>query len=299
MLDFKAVTLNDKGFIEELLAKSETKSSMYLFMTLYTWSSSFSIKVAREGDTLYVCQGQGEQRLYLYPAGEYKTAEAIERLKQDARERGIKLRISAEKHQLEELLAVKPNEFTVDYDRDNSEYVYSSEALISLKGRKYHGKRNHISKFIRNHPDWRFERLTEENKQLCVDISRSWCRSEHNSAECQCADGCAVKRAMEQLNKLGAVGGLIYADDKAVAFTVGERLSDDTFVVHFEKALPGYEEAYTLINQQFAEHMLRDYKYINREEDMGLEGLRRAKLSYCPEFLIDKYLITLSEEAQS
>lgn len=174
-----------------------------------------------------------------------------------------------------------------------SDYVYESEKLISLSGKKLHGKRNHINNFIKAYPDYQYERINGENREECIELAQNWrkengCDSDPEKNE----EFCVTLRALKELEDLNLTGGLIRADGRVVAFSIGEKLCNDTFVVHIEKAYADIQGAYPIINQQFVLHEAADYRYINREEDTGAEGLRKAKLSYYPVFLQEKGVVT-------
>ena len=178
------------------------------------------------------------------------------------------------------------------HDRDHtSDYLYNSSDLIGLRGKKYDGKRNHINKFNRMHT---YEYVPLECSLLdeCIRIMEEWCAEKN----CNCQDGdyCERLANMELLKNfkvLGCKGALIKADGKFEAFTVGEMLTGDTAVIHIEKAKSSIDGLYTLINQQFASREWSGTTYINREQDLGKEGMRKAKLSYHPVRLIDKYTV--------
>lgn len=186
-----------------------------------------------------------------------------------------------------------PGRFDAEPSRDDFDYIYNAQDLIELSGRKYHGKRNHISKFTRAFPDWQYEHIDDSNTEECINASLEWCKQNGCSENSPYRhELCAIHKALRERKSLGIIGGLIRIDGKVVALTLGERLNKDTFVTHFEKALGGFEEAYTLINREFAARSLGEYRYINREEDLGIEGLRKAKLSYKPAILLEKFNVT-------
>lgn len=188
-----------------------------------------------------------------------------------------------------------PDKFLVNYNRDSSDYVYLAENLIQLTGKKYHGKKNHINKFKKNHPDWLYEPMTDENMQECVAMTKAWC-VENNCCEDEekAAEICILVQAIENRTKLHLIGGIIRTSERIVGLTMGEPCSKDSFVIHFEKAFASEQGAYPMINQQFALHELSDYTYINREEDMGIEGLRKAKESYYPTYMVEKGILSMN-----
>ncbi|MBE6760033.1 MAG: DUF2156 domain-containing protein [Ruminococcaceae bacterium] len=293
MIDFHIPTLEDKEWVDSVLVGSRHRSCVYTFAQMYLWSVHYGTQIARYKNCLLSKSGLGRP-CYIYPAGEYDIAEIVDVLEKDAAERGVEFGFCvAEDWQADELDSAFPGRFARESSPDDSDYVYSAEDLINLSGRKYHGKRNHISKFTREHPEWSYEPLSDANAADCLEAGMIWYEGLEEMSDSLAHEREIIQRAITRRDILGLKGGLIRVDGKVVAFTLGERLNGDTFVVHFEKALPGFEGAYPVINNSFAAHELSGYRYINREEDLGIEGLRKAKLSYYPAIMVEKF--TLSE----
>lgn len=183
--------------------------------------------------------------------------------------------------------------FQIAYDRDAADYVYEAEKLMTLAGKKLHGKRNHINKFKQEHPDWSFERIEGHNAEECIEMAREWGRQNAIDEDWEkSAEFDITLRALRQNEQLKLDGGLIRADGRVVAFSLGEPCNRETYVVHIEKAFADVQGAYPIMNQQFVEHIAVGYRYINREEDAGVEGLRKAKLSYYPDLMVEKGTVT-------
>jgi hypothetical protein len=161
--------------------------------------------------------------------------------------------------------------------------------LLLLQGKKYQPKRNHINKFKKLY-NYQYNNMTQEDIPECIEMHKQWvlthCKRGSTGFD---NETCATSKALQLFSKLELKGGVLRVDGKVVAFTIGSAINHSTFDVCIEKALPCYDGAYSMINQQFVEHQLTAYQYINREEDAGEEGLRKAKLSYHPVKLIDKY----------
>jgi len=292
VLDFYTPTLADKEWVDCLLVGSGHRSCIYTFAQMYLWSLHYGTQICRYKDCLLIKSGIAEP-CYIYPAGNYDIAQIIPVLEKDCAERGMSFGFcAAEDWQADELELAYPGRFSREAGRDDCDYVYNAEDLINLSGRKYHGKRNHISKFSREFPDWSYEAIDEVNAAECLEANRIWFEGQEEPSDSLVHESQIIERAIKERELLGLIGGLIRTDGKVVAFTLGERLNADTFVVHFEKALPGYEGAYPVINNQFAAHELGGYRYINREEDLGIEGLRKAKLSYHPAILLEKFALS-------
>lgn len=188
----------------------------------------------------------------------------------------------------------KPGLFEFRERRDGYDYVYNMLDLCELKGRKYSRKRNHINNFKQDNSNYLYLPLTEDLVQDCIDNELEWCEKRNcdDVPELRC-EKFAIMEALLKFRQLELKGGVIMIDDKVEAFTFGEVLNEDTAVIHVEKGNPDINGIYTVINQEFCCHSWQDMMYINREEDMGLEGLRKAKESYYPVTLIEKFDVTL------
>ncbi|MGN0154021.1 MAG: DUF2156 domain-containing protein [Lachnospiraceae bacterium] len=190
-----------------------------------------------------------------------------------------------------------PGMYQMDFDRDDSDYIYTQEKLAVLSGKKLHGKRNHIHRFEEQNPDWAYERISPENEEACAKMAMHWCMrncmdEEENVEYDKIDESRLVVYAIRHRDELGMIGGALRAKGEIIAITLGERLTPDTFVVHFEKAFSEIQGAYPMINREFVRNELSDYTYVNREEDLGEEGLRKAKLSYRPDIILNKGIVT-------
>lgn len=181
--------------------------------------------------------------------------------------------------------------FTIAEDRANSDYVYQVKDLAELAGRNYSGKRNRIKQCLRDY-SCAFEKITGTNLDECRDLLERWCDLRHCDLDHGLnGEGQALKETMSIFLDFGLLGGLVRVDGKVEAFAIGERLNLNTAVCHFEKSLPAIQGLGQLINQWFAVHCLGDFTYINREQDLGIPGLRQAKESYQPHHLVDKFTV--------
>ena len=290
-LHFRDVTLEDKEWIDRLLKMGPRASLEYNFTTTFVWRCSYGHHIARMDD-YFLLRANPVHPAYLFPAGKGPLEPVICALAEDAKALGFPLVFNTvmpdTKGMLETLF---PGKFKFEPCRDGADYVYETQALASLIGKKYSAKRNHINRFLDSHPGWRYEPITEENFDDVRKMNTVWCIQNGCAEDMAISEEyCAVESALRHYDVLGLTGGLIRAEDKVVAFSIGEPLNDDTFLVHFEKAFADVQGAYQMINQQFVQRNCIQYRYVNREEDAGVKGLRRAKLSYHPAFLVDKYL---------
>ncbi len=297
MLEFRKLTLADKNMINEAVSKGDTDGSSYSFGTLYAWGDSYSVEIASFGDLVLMRGNSSHGRYYVYPSGQGDIKGAVEAMLEDARKDGHLFRfvllLEKNKQTLEELF---PDMFDFEYDRDSSEYVYLVENMANLPGKKFHGKKGHVNAFFRNHEDVHVDPITEDNIHLCLEIQKQWLSDKDDNLSALDKENLAIEKAVRNFTKLGFEGAILYADGKAVAFTMGEPLKNDTFCTHYEKTLPDYRDAFPVINNGFTKLMLLNYKYVNREEDTGAEGLRKAKMSYYPEFLLNKYSASLKND---
>ena len=188
----------------------------------------------------------------------------------------------------ERLLKAFPDLEITD-DRDNWDYVYLQQNLATLVGRKYHGKKNHCNAFVKEHPDYVYEEMNRSNIEECLAFGDMWCEHRMSDDPSLVCEKCAIHEALDNFEALKLRGGVIRIDGKVEAFSFGEKINDDTAVLHVEKANPEIRGLYAVINRDFAKNAWGDVTYLNREEDMGHEGLRMAKESYKPEFMVKKY----------
>ncbi len=291
MIEFHRPSVDDKDWISHVLEYSDHRGCLYTFAQFDLWGEKYNTRICRIGDA--VCGIAGTDDIYyLYPAGRYDITELVDILSGDAAERGIPLRFSAaEEWQVNELQEAFPGRFIAEECRNDFDYIYNASDLAELSGRKYHSKRNHIAKFIRKHPDWSYETISETNYSECIELANRWLLENPGSHDLE-IENTIIRRALESMDFYGLEGGMIRINGIPVAFTIGEKLNDNIFVVHFEKSLKEYAECYSLINREFSSRIAEHFQLINREEDLGIEGLRRAKLSYYPVILLKKYLVT-------
>lgn len=294
MLNFKKPDIDDKLWVDSCLSHANSYNCEYDFGNLFVWSTSYSTEICHYKD-FFICRwGRGADLSYSLPIGEGDFSDAINEIIADAKSNGVKARIyGITDGYLSMLQEAFTGKFTYHTSDDYSDYIYLVERMASLSGKKYHSKRNHISNFKKNNPDWSFEKITKDNIQECIDTHATWISNKDNDDEDYSFEFEAVLKAFEHWDELGFIGGLIRVDGKVIAYTFGEaQMNGECFVTHFEKAPADVQGAYAIINQEFTKNCLMDYKYVNREEDLGIEGLRKAKLSYNPEMRLTKWVAT-------
>lgn len=297
-IQFKRPELEDKQLLDKYFAKIFSRSCERTFANSYLWSRHYPVTYAIIEDTLVFKSGT-DNPMFTYPAGEPEAVKcALEFLMKYCKNQGWKFRLyHVTQQEFEQMDNWYPEVFTIAYNRDYADYVYETEKLATLAGKKLHGKRNHINKFKQLYSDWSYESINKDNIEECFQMSLKW----RNSNGCdddpeKNAEMCVTQNYLRLFYELGMKGGILRVNGEIVAFSIGEPVSLDTFVVHIEKAFAGIEGAYPMINQQFVQHECMAYNYVNREEDTGAEGLRKAKLSYRPVFLVEKGIVTKKEK---
>ncbi len=232
--------------------------------------------------------------MYLAPIGAGDLKQALFALEADAQERGSDFTMcSVPEAMIDVIEAAVPGRYAFTENADGADYIYAADKLMSLSGRKLQSKRNFVNRFKKNYGGrWTYETMTSENKQEAYDFHLHWCENENNCPNGMMYSGetCAVALALNNREALGMRGGILRLDGKVIGFTMGCPVSSDTYVIQLEKAEASIAGAYPMINQQFAQHHFEGYTYVNREDDLGLEGLRKAKLSYHPAMMGKKYL---------
>lgn len=301
-LNFRRIEISDREQAEECLRRSGFRGCEYTFGNNFVWRNNYNVEICFYDGFYFVKQCKGENTRFIYPSGKENTDEnvrhAVELIAEYASDNGLPLRIYANKDISATISRVFPNA-VLRPNRGFFDYVYLAEDLESLNGKKYHAKRNHLNRFCEN--NWSFEALTSENISECVEMNKLW-RAENvdkceisKETESKIEELCVVECSLKHYDELGYTGGVLRVDGEVQAFTFGERSAEDCFVVHVEKALRRYQGAYAAINREFVRSLQGKYKYINREDDADSEGLRKAKLSYNPIFMEEKFEITFTQ----
>ena len=297
MLNFRKPEIKDRDWINNCINEGETDGCCYSFGNLIAWGDSYFLEIAEFEGMCLMRSKSPKGTSYAFPSGKGDIKKAMTAMIDEARENGELFRMH---HVLEKNVAMLnemfPGMFDFRYDRDTSEYVYSIKNMAELPGKKFHGKKGHVNAFFRKHTDVHCDPVTEDNVHLCLEIADSW-RSDRDDelGELQ-NEYNALEKSVRNFKALGLMGAILYADGMPVAFTLGEPIKNNTFCTHYEKTIPEYRDAFPVINNGFTKLMLLSYDYVNREEDTGSEGLRKAKLSYYPEFLLNKYTASLKND---
>ncbi len=294
MIEFKTVTLCDKPWVDEIVFSEGSRSADYNFGNIYIWDTHYRQLIARAGERMLTKLRYEGQPTFVFPIGTGPLRPAIEALREFASAKGYRpfcLRGITEEHRA--LLEQEyPGCFSYIEDEDNADYLYEAEKLATYAGKSLHGKKNHCNRFEAEN-DWRFEPLTRAQIPGCLDMLDVW--QEENAERLYRSiiyEHAAIVRAFAAFEKLGLEGGVLYSGEKIVGFTLGEMISEDCFDVHFEKAEGSLNGAYPMTCRELTRMLMEKHptlRWINREDDMGIEALRRSKLSYKPAYLLKKY----------
>lgn len=290
MIDLHKVSLKDKKWIDEILEDVPFFTCEYPFGNIYSYSAKMEIYVAEVERCLITKCVQNNVNMYCCPIGSGDIKKAVDFILDDAAKDNKEFNIFGISPEKAEFISKHfSDKLDIYLDRDSFDYIYLSDDLINLKGKKYQPKRNHISYFLKNN-DWTYERINKDNIPECLEMSKAWLETslEEYKDELE-AELKIIEKVFDDYDELGYVGGLLRVSGKVVAYTMGEKMTDEMFCVHIEKAFANIRGAYPMINQQFVKNELSNYKYINREDDTGAENLRKAKLSYHPAILAEKY----------
>ena len=288
-MEFHSPTLKDREWVLRAFDFGQTDCCEYCFGNIFMWSDIYENKIYNDNG-IFVSADFTDEPVFCYPIGDGDKKATIEKLIEFSKSLGVSLEFfgMTEKDR-DELQFLFPKQFEITEERDYFDYLYTSESLANLAGRKLASKRNHISYFEKTF-DWKYEPITKDNIHKCELLNEHWERLNREKNPEEIGDEhLAIKKALAHFFELGLEGGILTIENEIVAFTFGEKLNDNTFCTHVEKAYGNIRGAYQMINREFARQLKDRFEYINREDDTGSEGLRRAKLSYHPHRLIIKY----------
>lgn len=293
MLEWSIPEAEDEDWINSCIAVSGTMASDASFANIYLLRNKYSTKISRYKDFIIrKYSGKGARCGYTFPLGKGDIAKALAEIEKDAKECGERLQFAFITEEQKEVLEnAMPARFCYSSDAGDSDYIYLRSELASLSGKAFHKKKNHFSKFVRTYPDYKYYEIGACNIYDAQKVADAW-YYEHLQDEdaSQLAEYKAIKEALENFEELGLIGGIIYVNDSPCAMTIASKINENTVDVHFEKAVGEYalNGGYAAINKLFSEK-LDGVTWLNREEDIGIEGLRKAKLSYRPKIMLKKY----------
>lgn len=288
---FKPLEVQDKELFDDFFRQDTPRISEFTFTNLFIWRHQYHPGWRLWKDCLLlVHQPNGGTPIGLPPVGSGDKSAALDFLSQQLKKQASDVRICrVDEDFVKEF--VDPEKYECTLDRDNSDYVYLAQDLINLSGRKYHRKKNHLNQFKKNHR-FEYRPLDLDLVERFLNMQETWCQMR----ECVenpdlLSEDFAVHEALRRFEELDYLGGAIVMNSKVEAFSLGEPLNRETAVIHIEKANPDIPGLYTAINQLSCANAWSEMTYINREQDLGSEGLRKAKESYYPHHMVNKYML--------
>jgi hypothetical protein len=296
MIQFKKLDPACKAAYDAYLLSCGKRGCEYNFSNLYLWGRQ---RAAFLGDNLVFFSQFNQRSVYLFPVCHGDIKEVIDAIIHDARTRDIPCRLTSLTHGDCDLLEqLYPGQFRFHHDRNSFDYIYNIEDLATLKGKKFQKKRNHLNKFKLLHPNYRLEPITDENTPAVRELLDRWyaSRLEADPSADFYMEQIAISKALLHREELDMEGLVLMEGNEILAMAMGSMLAANTFDVQFEKAID--ETAYIAMCSGFATHLMAKYphlQYLNREDDLGIEGLRKSKLAYNPVMLIEKHWACLKE----
>ncbi len=293
MIEFRNITIDSRAEIQAFTLPGEGQNCDLSFANLCSWAFLYQTQYAVwNGFLLLRFQVEG-QLAYLMPIGEGDWTQVMDELRKDAvRQQAVFQLKGVSPDAVERLKALFPEQFVYMADRDFCDYIYLREELATLTGKKFQPKRNHLNKFRSSYPNYQFEPLTPDLIPECLKLEEEWCKANGcDERQALQDERISMRFALEHMDALGITGGLLRVDGQIIAFTYGTPINRHTWDICVEKANTAFNGAYAMINYEYVNRIEERFVYINREEDLGLEGLRKAKLSYQPHLLLDKYTV--------
>ena len=287
----KKINIHDKDIINTFIKEYQIITSEISFTNLFAWRNKYNFHYIILDNFLWIINNKDNKYYLSQPIGDYRNIEgiisSINSMKKFLKNRPFIIKKSDDKFL--KLLNELPFSYSYSSNRDDSDYIYDFKKMQTLSGNRYHKKKNHVNQFLKKYT-WHYNEISELNLMDIDEICKIWFEGSHELSEYD-----AIKDVLENFKKLDVQGGILYVENKAVAFTIGEALNNDTHVIHFEKAVSGYTSLYPMIFYKYV-NTLMGYKYVNREQDLGFDGLRKSKLSYHPVKLIEKYTIRIGDK---
>lgn len=303
MSTFKPISLSVAADIRPFVQHITFPDATLSFSNLFSWGVAMHYEYTVYGGYLLIRYNVDDKLHYLMPVGKGDIEPVIEFLLSDSIQTGHPFHMSGVSNEMRlRMEEAMPDRFRYAYNRNYFDYIYLHDDLATLQGKKLHAKRNHVNNFVKNYPDFEYIPLTADLIDECLELEAEWYAIRlPNSPDVEDMDfeKKMMRYALNHLKELEIIGGTLFVEGKLVAFTFGSPINNDTFDVSVEKADKSYEGVYAMINSQFMNHLPAKYLYINREEDMGIDGLRQAKLSYNPYKLLEKMDVYLNESVKN
>jgi len=293
--DTAPMALEHKPVLDALLKQAQPACSELTFTNLFIWRHAYALHVTRVGTAvcLLAMRPDPEDSFLLPPLGQGGGVEHVRACLEYMSAQGHDAKLARVDGPTIERLGIGAGEFAIEPDRDNWDYVYRVADLIDLPEARYPDKVRHVKNFTRKFkPEYR--RITPDLVPACKELQDLWCDEKHCDLHSSLrAEARAVNEVLEHLTELQVIGGAIVVRDRVQAFALGEPLNEGVVVVHIEKASPDLHGAFQVINQAFLANEWADFEWVNREQDVGEPGLRKAKESYHPAQMVEKYTVRL------
>ena len=291
-MNFKKIELCDKEVLKPFLQGADELTCELSFTNLLIWQPLYNNCYCIDDGVLYLKSYDDSIETFSLPIGDIDIADGVKKIIDHL---GYMPSVWAQAgKRFDEFKEHYGEYYDIFESRNEFDYIYNSTDLINLSGKKYHSKRNHISTFSKQF-DWRYEEITADNLEKVKLCAKKWYAQYSDMDEELKTEMHGVELMLDNLELLNLDGGAIIIADEVVAFSLGSKINDQIYNIHTEKALSGFDTAYAVINREFAARNAQNYQYINREDDLGIEGLRRSKLSYKPQIILPKYICTRKE----
>lgn len=287
----EALERHHKPLLQGLFRELQPQVSELTFTNLFIWRHAYGIRLCRMGEVVlpFCLRADPDESFLLPPLGPGAGAEHVRAALEFLAREGHSPRLCRVDAANLQRLGLREEEFVLTPDRDNWDYVYRVRDLIDLPAREHEDKRRHIERF-RKRFRYEYRPLTPELVPACLELQDLWCDEKHCDLYASLrAEARAVREVLQSLEELDVTGGAILVNDRVQAFSLAEPLNANTVVVHIEKASPDLHGAFQVINQEFLLHEWANWEYVNREQDVGEPGLRRAKESYLPARMVEKF----------
>lgn len=293
----KEFTLDSKNELKKYFDLVESDACEYSFTTLYMWQHLYRPKYYIGKDFAVIIQQCKDCEFTIIPLAKDENIEkAIQFALEYIENKYGRIILNSVTKNIVEFIDKQYNEkFEYIEQRDLFDYVYDAESLRTLRGKKNQKKRNHINSFIKEYGDkYEYKLLNHTNFGECMQLMKTWTNIKKDSDEydnCMDEELIGIKNVFENYDEFKdriKIGG-VYIEDKLEAFTIGEYLNSNMALIHIEKANPNIKGLYPFINEIFLSNEFEDVDFVNREEDMGITGLKKSKLSYHPCRFVEKY----------
>lgn len=286
-MNFKKIELSDKKIFDNYYSKYPQTSAYLSFVSLFTWQVQVNFRFSQiDGDIVIKYESYKDKKEYyiLPETNEEITKKVIDALLEEEKV----LLSNLTENQVDMIKKIYPDKFNFFRTRNSDNYIYDAQEMATLPGKKFHSKKNFVNRFKKEN-SYTYEKIDDKLKEECLKLLDVWCEKKECADGALKAEACACKLALKNMDELSLTGRVLRVDGKTVAFTLCEKYNPDMAIIHFEKADTDFKGAFQTIFYEFSSHELSNVKFINREEDMGDEGLRKAKLSYKPCLMLKMY----------